>query len=267
MKLVEEKHHFLQLSSLLKNITTILGQKSKEFNSTEGLNLLISTPIELENNGISIFISFTSAANGINPNNFLKKQRNRTYLSADYILLFDRILQNAEVQNKELFLALIEDSLDKDLEERMPGSEISLYNKRFSQGQIENYKKFQMLIERYVKLSEDPNIYKIPWKEILSFYSEQIDFNYISPKLLQYILPSLDRETISNLLGEGIIKSWKKLPLPKEDKKELKKYDITFYVPIVKGEFIFKEENRKGRATFVYDLQNKKVLNIEYKIN
>jgi len=269
MKVVEEKHHLLQTSALMNNITQILKEKSKEFNSSESLEILITLPIELESEGLRLSFTFDSTAKGINPNNFLKKKNHKISLNPDYILLFDRILQTADVQNKELFLALIEDTLDKDLDERMPGSELSLYNKRFAQGKIENYKKFKMLIDQYIILTEDANIYKIPWKDILSFHSSKTDFNYISPKLLEYILPYLDKETLLSLTTKRkkLIKNWKALPIAKEYKKELKKYDIVFYAPIVKGKFQFQEEEKKGKAIFVYDIKNKKVLELEYRID
>ena len=266
---VQKKNSIIQISTLLHNITDILSQKSGEINSTEGLEMLILLPIELQTKSLSLHISFDSAAKGINPNNILFQEHNKSRLNPDYILLFDRILQSVQIQNKELFLALLEDTLDKDLEERIPGSEIALYNKRFVQGKIENFQKFQMLIDQYVKLTEDNAIYQIPWKEILSFYHKKIDFNYISPKLLRYMVPYMDEETIQNitLKKKMSFSAWKDIRIAQEYKKELQKFQIAFYVPVIRAKVTFKENTKKYNATFIYDIKQKKVLDIGYKVD
>ncbi len=269
VKEANKKHSIIQTSVFIQQIADILSKKSAEINSTEGLEMLILMPIELQSDELSMEISFDSAAKGLNPNNLLKKDRNKTRINADYVLLFDRILQSVNLQSKELFLALLEDTLDKDLEERIPGSEIALYNKRFAQGQIENFQKFCMLLDRYVELTEDPAIYEIPWREILGFYSKQIDFNYISPTLLRYILPYLDPETIKALTtGKKMgFAKWKDLQIAKEYRDELKKFNIAFYVPIVRANMVFQRNGRKSLGEFVYDIKQKKVVDIGYKIN
>ena len=268
VKETQKKHSLIQTSIFVDNITKILAKKSGDINSTDGLDLLISLPIELDTKEIKASIEFDSAAKGLNPNNFLIKKNNKTTINPDYVLLFDRILQSKNVQNKELFIAMIEDTLDNDLEERIPGSEITLYDKRFAQGSIENYKKFAMIIDHYVRLSEDPNIYKIPWKKILSFYSKSIDFNYIEPELLSYILPYLDSETIINLTTKkkNIFHNWKDLPLASEYKKILKKYHISFYAPVVEGKLTIEQAGEQSFARFIYDIKEKKVKDIAYKI-
>jgi len=267
-KETQKKHSLIQTSIFVDNITEILAKKSGDINSTDGLNLLISLPIELNTKEIKASIKFNSAAKGLNPNNFLTKENNKTTINPDYVLLFDRILQSKNVQNKELFIATIEDTLDNDLEERIPGSEIALYNKRFAQGMIENYKKFAMIVDHYVRLSEDPNIYKIAWKKILGFYSKTIDFNYIEPELLSYILPYVDGETIVNLTTKKkqIFYDWKELPLASEYKKILKKYHISFYAPIIEGNFTIEQAGEQSFARFIYDIKEKKVKDIAYKI-
>ncbi len=267
-KETHKKHSLIQASIFVDNIAEILAKKSGDINSTDGLDLLISLPIELDTKEIKASIEFDSAAKGLNPNNFLTKEDNKTAINPDYVLLFDRILQSKNVQNKELFIAMIEDTLDKDLEERIPGSEIALYDKRFAQGTIENYKKFAMIVDHYVRLSEDPNIYKIAWKKILSFYSKTIDFNYIEPELLGYILPYLDGETIANLTTKKkqTFSDWKDLPLASEYKKILKKYHISFYAPVVEGTLTIEQAGEKSFARFIYDIKEKKVKDIAYKI-
>jgi len=263
----KKKHMALQNFVFIQNAADILAKKKKMFSSASGLEMLFLLPIELKAKDLSLQLSFTSTATGLNPNNLIKKERKKLKLNPDYILLFDRILQTYDVQNKELFLALLEDTLDPDLEERIPGSEMALYNRRFAQGKIENYQKFRMLLDRYVLLTEDINIYTIPWKKLLSFYSTKIDFNYIEPDLLRYMLPYIDQQTIQRLTTakESVFTKWKELGLPKEDIDELKKFNIAFYVPVIRGELRFREGGEATKASFVYDIDKKKVVDIEYQ--
>ncbi|BCD68956.1 hypothetical protein [Nitratiruptor sp. YY09-18] len=263
-QVVEKKHNFLQTVSMVHDIKKIIEKNKKDINSTEGLDLLFSMPIDLKTDNLHVHVEFSSAATGINPNNFIKTVNKKERLNPNYILLFDRILQNANVLNKELFLAMIEDTLDKDLQERFPGSEIALYDKRFAQGSIENFAKFQKIVDHYIGLTEDGNINTIPWKKILGFYSKKIDFNYISPILLHYMLPFLDKEALQKLTTdkEEVFTDMKELRLAKEYKDELKKYDVAFYVPVINVNLTIKEGNSKSYAHFVYDLATAKVEDI-----
>lgn len=263
-KIVEKKHAFLQTTSMINDIKKILEQKKGDINSTDGLDLLFSMPIDLKAESMAVHVEFSSAATGINPNNFIKIVRHKPHLNPDYILLFDRILQDANVQSKELFLAMIEDTLDKDLEERFPGSEIALYDKRFAQGSIENFEKFQKIVKHYIALTQDGNINKIPWRKILGFYSKKIDFNYIDSLLLHYMLPSLSKEALQKLTidKEEIFADMKELHLPKEEKEELKKYNIAFYVPTIRIDLQIEQGAGRNLSHFVYDLERKKVEDI-----
>jgi len=267
-KEVDKKQTFIQTKIFIDNITRILQEKRGDINSTDGLNLLFSLPIDLQTSNISAHIEFESAAKGLNPNNFIKKEQKKIVIDPDYVLLFDRILQVANVADPDLFIAMIEDTLDKDLAERIPGSEIALYDKRFAQGSIENYNKFKVIVDRYVRITKDPNIYKIPWRDILSFYSKKIDFNHISPELLRYMLPSLDEESIKRVTKnkKEVFTNWKDVDLPNAYKKELQRFAIGFYVPIVQGRLSIKYGTSRGFATFIYDIQKQRILAVEYKI-
>ena len=262
---ITSRQSFLQSLVFASSIENILAKYAKDINGSDELSLLFDLPIDIKSQEVSAHIEFTPVATGLNPNNMIKKVGKKIIFDANYILLFDKILQDANVLNKELFLALLEDSLDNDYEERIPGSEIGLYNKRFAQGRIENFQKFSLLLDRYVLLTKDENIYKIPWKEILSFNSQEIDFNYISPKLLYYMLPFSDNETVAKLTTQknDILKGWSDLHLPQEIVKELKKYHISFFVPIV--EVQLSGSAIKGVTQIVYDIKKKKVVDIAFK--
>ena len=259
---IEKKHAFIQTIAFTQDTVSILNKKAKEINSSDALDLLVMTPIELKTDEMELAITFDSAAKGINPNNLIKIVNKKKRINADYVLLFDRILQNANVQNKELFLAMLEDSLDDDLNERLPGSEIALYDRRFAQGRIESLQKFMMIVDHYVKTTEDSAIYAIPWKRILSFYAKDIDFNYIDPYLLRQMLPFLDEEQMRKFHAGGFEK-FEDLHLPREDIDELKRYNVTFFVPVIEVNMTAKGQ---GRSSFIYNIEKRKVLDIGYRI-
>jgi len=264
LKIVEKKHIYIQNKVFIDNITSIINKNRKDINSTFGLETLFLLPIDIQKGGLTTHIEFTSAAKGINPNNILE-DTNSSLFNLDYILLFDRILESANVQNREFFIALLEDSLDKDLKERYPGSEIVLYDRRFRQGVIENFDKFKKIIDYYAFITEDGNIYHIKWRKILSFYSKDIDFNYLSPLLLKYMIPSLDKEMIEKVTTkkDNVFSNWKEVPLLESYKKELQKFNISFYVPIIKVKIILKKAELRSYVDFIYDIKKKRINSIE----
>lgn len=267
-KEVEDKHFLVQTDIFVNSVIDVLKSRESDINSSEGFELLLNLPIDLISEEVRAHIEFDSAAKGLNPNNFIKVVNKKEKINPDYVLLFDRILQSADVLNKELFIAMIEDTLDKDLEERIPGSEIALYDKRFLQGKIENFKKFEMIMEHYMKLTQDGSIKKIGWRDILGFYSKKIDVNYISPLLVRYIIPYADDELIKKVFVDRVVlyKSVDELNLPKEERDELKKFNISGFVPVVKADVNIEQGNTKSSATFVFNIKKKKVLDIEERL-
>jgi len=105
-------------------------------------------------------------------------------------------------------------------------------------------------------------------KEINKKTSLKIDFNYISPLLLKYMVPFFDDETIKRLTTgkKMVFGDWKDLTIAKEYKDELKKYNIAFYVPIIEGKLTIKQGDRESFARFIYDIQKKRIIDIAYKI-
>lgn len=263
---ITSRQSLLQSFVFAHSIENILARFAQDINGSDELSLLFDLPIDIKSQEVNAHIEFAPVATGLNPNNIVKKVVDKKIIfDANYILLLDKILQDANVLNKELFLAILEDSFDGDYEERIPGSEIGLYNKRFAQGRIESFQKFSLLVDRYVLLTKDENIYKIPWKEILSFNSQTIDFNYISPKLLYYMLPFSDNETVARLTTQksDVFQGWSDLHLSQEIVKELKKYHISFFVPIV--EVRLSGSAIEGVTQIVYDIKKKKVIDIAFK--
>jgi len=260
---VEKKKALIQKTLLAQNIVKMLNKSSVKIETPTDLQQFLALPYYLKTDEIEITITFDSAAKGLNPNLLMQKRGNRDSVNTELLFLFDKILLYYNVANKELFLAMIEDTLDSDLNERMPGSELSLYDRRFAQGRIENKKKFQMLIDAYVKLTEDGNIKKVPWEKLVSFYNHAIDINYISAELLAVMLSYADEASLKNFLGSrGVYSSIDNLPLPKEERLKLKKYGVTTFVPIVQGHLCMKRPKHDECVRFVYNLAEKKVLDI-----
>jgi len=274
-KRVAAKHALIQNNLLFSDITDILKEVSGDINDSIGLDIFLSIPLFFENrqNSLSVDITFESDASGININNLLKdvntsKKKHSDQpipLNPPYEEYFERILTVYNISDKILFLSMIADTLDSDLEERMPGSEIALENPFFRQGHIYNLRHFKKIMSAYKKQTLDFNVDTVPWKELIGFNADNIDFNQIGPEVLQYLAPEIDPESTPNYTSNktDLYESLDDIPLEEETKKRLKEMNMQFYSPYVFATMNIKDGDNKEQIVFVYNLGNKKVSNIE----
>ncbi len=275
-KRVSAKHSLVQNNILFADIADILKEASSDVNDSMGLDIFLSIPVFFENkkNDISIDVTFESDASTVNINNLLKKDVNKSKekytnqpvpLDALYEDYFERILTVYNLSDKILFLSMVADTLDIDLEERMPGSEIALENPFFRQGRIYDLRHFNKIISAYKRQTLDFNVDSIPWKELIGFNADSIDFNRIEPVVLQHLVPEIDPESAPNYTSEKVdlYESMDELPFEEETKKRLEEMGLRFYSPYVSAVMNIKEGDHKSRITFAYNLKNKKVSSIE----
>jgi len=276
-KRVSNKLFLVQSNVLFSDVVSILKDATADVNDSMGLDIFLSVPLFFENkqNDMTMNITFESAASTLNINHLLKKDDNQTKekknrfepvaLQRNYEEYFERILSIYNLSDKILFLSMIADTLDKDLQERSFGSEIALEDPFFTQGHIYDMSHFRQIIRAYKKQTLDFNIDTIPWDTLVGFHADFIDFNQISPQTLQHLAPDIDPESLGAYTTDkvDIYDNMEGLPFDSETKKRLQDMNVVFYDPLVAGEMnIYNGENRMQIA-FLYDLSSKKVSNIE----
>jgi len=134
---VSEKRFLIQSDVLLANMFGILREASTDVNDSEGLDALLAVPLSFETDAFdaSVAITFESAARVPDINLLVERNVSRRNGADAYapqplnpVLeeYLDRILTVYNVSDKILFLSMVADTIDADLEERVAGSEVAL---------------------------------------------------------------------------------------------------------------------------------------------
>ncbi len=255
----EEKDE-LQHIMLLKDISSLLPNFLKDINSSEDLSILYNTPLSLNaDNNITVDIHLSPAAfgfdvNSLSPVSSLAKKRVellRDILSSNDISLVD----------PDFFIAILQDSIDKDKIERMPGSEIVLYDHNFQNGRI-NKTSLLKIVDYYASQRGDPNVYKLLKTGILSTNVIEMDLNYVKKEIKDVIIPRClpDKDYISN--SSKVINNFKELDLTAKEKSCLNELDVSFFVPIVECQAIL---NAQKVGSIIYNIKDKKVLDFVFE--
>jgi hypothetical protein len=173
-----------QNNMLIIDIKSALDNIVNDVNSSN-LNMLFNTfPISNKDGSFRELIQIKPLLDKINLNEY-KNSKKKKYI--DFFL--DNVLNFYNVKEPLFFKALILDTLDNDVKERAANSEMKLKYPFFKNGRIYNFKHFQEILDYYVKMTDDKNIYNIPWKDLIFFSKEDtiIDCNLINEKVAKFL--------------------------------------------------------------------------------
>jgi len=275
-KRISNKQFLIQSNSLFSGFKEILKNASGDVNDSMTLDIFLSMPFvfDLKSRDISVDISFTSAAQSINPNLMLKSAENNATqnesdvpvpINESYEAYFDRILTVYNVSDKILLLSMIADTVDGDLKERITGSEIALEDPFFSQGHIYSIDHFYKILEAYKRQTLDYNVDQIPWEHLLSFTNETVDLNHIEQDTLSMLMPDMDAASLASLTTDrvDVYESFESMGMDSESAKTLQSLGVGFYSPEVKAWINIRNGEEHQGLTFLYNLQTKKARHIE----
>jgi hypothetical protein len=270
-KQTEAKAFLIQSNAIFPSIYTILRQNSADINDSDTLDLFLSVPLFFENkqNGIMMDISFASDASKVNINRLIPSGENTLQNPGEAAIPMDpavesylnRILTVYNVSDTILLISMIADSIDMDTNERSTGSEIALDDPDFMQGHLYNMHHFMQILSAYKRQTLDFNVDDIPWKNLIGFRNDKIDFNHIEPEALQFIDPAIDMATLAELTSERTetYSRVEDLPITPESKQRLKELGVDFYASNVIGTMNVLNKEHKATYTFTYDLTKQKV--------
>jgi len=245
-----------QNSIVLKEFENILKNNTKDINSSEDLDaLFITSPLFSSKNGDFVFsFSIQPLSDKINLN-LLKDEKKKEYIE-EYIF---RLCSDYEVKDIDFFIALLEDTIDMDNEERAANSEIVLENRNFKNGSIESFSHFYKILDYYFKYLHDSNIYKIDWKSFIYFDED-----------LKSII-DCDRLSLENAKYLGFLKgkdsfSCEELQKNKKYQKLFKVLNIKNFTPkesyLIEANFYYKKDNFEEDFKFRYNIFTKKITKI-----
>lgn len=246
-----------QLNKSFLDMLKILEANTKDIKDKESLSAIIGLPIMISDENIQTFVDISSAASVLNINSILTQQNTTNEVLYNFL---QNVLYEYRVTNGNLFLLILLDAVDKDRNQRAYMSEAALNNERFEDGGIYSREAFNFLLDYYVANGGDAAIYKIPWEEIIGFYGDSVDFNYIKEPLLNLM------EKVYNftyLPEQGFISSYGELRLSGEATEAFKALNIGFFTPSVICAINFSYLDEQKTFSFMYDIKTKKVSYIE----
>jgi len=258
LKRVEKERFLIQANRISHDVVTMLGQITKDLNGSDDLDMLIDLPVLLDDevSGMHVEITFESASSKLNINSLVDE--NGT-IQKEYYNLLENVLINNQVLDPSLFLSLVADTIDSDIEERIVDSEIATLDPFYSNGEIIDMKHFNKIIEQYILMRDDLAIKEIPWSKIISTVGAKIDVNHVTPELFGEIFPNFaPDEVLEYTIGrQDTYNSMEDLEVDDFTKEHLQKLGISFYEPLVKCSVLLKVNEQTGIISFYYDLSGK----------
>ena len=261
---VSQKQFVIQSDIFLRDIKNILKTNVGDVNDSTGLYYLLALPFGItdKENDINIDITFSSDSSKVNINKIA--DTNQT-LGKIYLDSLENAMIYYNVIDRAFLTALILDTIDKDKEERIFGSEIILEDRFFKNGPIEDMAHWKRIMDYYKKMREDPSVDKIPWEKIISFNNDKIDYNYASVDALWFMLKNKTRESLvpPKTQKKELYNSFEDLRFNAEDQEILKKFGVVFFSPNVVCKANMQIGNQTGDISFSYNLKTKEASNFE----
>ncbi len=252
-----------QFNRTFLDMTGIIKDATKTIKDEDMFSALLEMPIIIsdEKSGLDGILSLSSAAGKININHILDQDANTSSTNQVLYDVLYSLMMDHQVADGSLFLSLVLDLVDNDTSARVYGSEIAHeIGSSVWDGGITNKKAFEKILEYYVKITADSNIYNVPWDKIISFNGKKIDYNYLN----SHIKAVLERDyDISIPYDDSLVKKDSDLSLSKEQKDVLKALRVEYYVPRLACSFNFTYMNKNRSIDFIYDLERRRISNIE----
>lgn len=246
-----------QSNRLLLDSKKIVKEALKDINSTEALEFLFLKPFVIPNQDFTLSFSFFPLDNGLNINKLLANSKR----NEEFITIFENILISYNVLDAQFLTDLVLDTLDADETERSYGSEIILQNKFFTNGKIYSKEHFDQIINHYVQIKDDKNIYKIDWRKYIRFDEDNIDINFASIELLKILLsnPYLDAS-----FKKTYYENYDDLKIDEDKQALLKKLNVAFTTSKFLVQVVFDDYIKKVNFEFTYDKKTDAISGIKY---
>ena len=290
-----------QTATIIKDIESIVKVTADEIKSAEALDMILGVfpPISDKNNQFYVAIQLETLHSRININTILDKQDKedpyaQRKIKEHFALFFERIFVEYQVYNYQLFLDLLADTLDTDQVERTVNSEIILKDLTFVNGIIPSKEIFNKILYIYEDYTQDTNIWKVPWDKLFyfSYITDEtiLDCNHMSVELATlldlefremtegelYQLRNPDGDnsnTIFDQSGSSAMMTQIACDLLEEYEDDNNETIVNFNIKKfekkqtykLKGDIFYETSAVRDAFTFIYDLKNKRIEDLEVK--
>lgn len=262
---------FLQSSAILSvnDLETRLPSMLSNITSAEELDVSMRLPLVMESSkgDFSLHATITSPYSKLNINRLLNADGTE---NDPYIAVWMNIFKRYPIGEPEMLLKLVLDTIDTDSLERGTDTEISWSIADFKNGSIKDMRTFQQIIERYVFLSGDRTVLKIPWNDFIGFEGDKMDINAVNAATLTLLIPGIAPERARALTVYRTKAFAGKEEVVSAEPALGDVYDTFFFLYTggtsynLHCDTELAQKGRKERFRFEYDLQEKKIRHVEF---
>ncbi len=244
-----------QTNYLVRDVITILNKAVDDYIVDEPTLNLMLMPWDISEKGLSLIINLKSLSDKLDINYLLK--------DGNTSRVINYFLELNQVANSPFFYDLIHDTYDLNNEIRGGyDSEIILDDRYFENGKIYNYEQFEKILNRYSFLTNDVNIYKIPWRDIIFFGDGKTKKPLYANLLIDELKIAIDINFNDGEDYENTNKITEANSKELVDEFNLKVFTKgSSFLVLCKIEYIF--DSISGQITLIYDLGKKEVVSIE----
>jgi len=261
---LHEARFLLQSAAVVEDVIALMNEADKlgSVSDTDSLSIFLLTAgfIPLELKELLVKIEITSAMGHLNINS-LNSSKEIQQALIEYMARFN--VQDAYYMS-DLILDCsggYKDVYKTNIFDELP----ELYRER-----IVSKRHFEKIIDFYVLERHDNSVNSIPWDVLIRFDDNNataMDANYVTAELWQLFIPGLQEERAIELAsGEGSYYTITDLGLSEDELKEVAKYKLSFFQPVVKMDIEVIENNSSAHIVFDYDLSSKKGKHFEFGI-
>jgi len=248
---------FLYQSSMVFNDVVKMLKNSKDLNQIkdeDSLKLFLenSSSIPFKSHGLELDIEINSARGRVNANIFNNQNRLdrlKAYLSQKGIdIEYANMLSDLQSGIK------IDGSYNTDIFEIYP---------ELFRDYISSYEELRFLNQIYINRFHSNIIEKLDVENFFYISKDKdtaIDLNFASKDVFRFLTGCGEERAIE--LTQGDYKNMQDLKLTKERKKEIAKFKISFYEPILDVKISVRQGKNRVKMQFEYDITKKSINNI-----
>jgi len=267
---VKSENFLYQSNMIVEDILHILQtspdvQKIVDNNSSSDFYVFLSQAafIPFEVNGLEIVMKLSSARAKFNPNRLMESgniEKERVALLKQYM--------NENMINSD-YVDILLDNMGKVKVDNSYNSTIFDENPYLFRDYIASNKHLKKISDFYAQEFNDNNLKNINFENLFSFSSDAnstIDLNYATPEVWEMMLGCQKERAEELSAGGGGYEKEADLDLQPDEKKNLEKFQVSYYEPIVQVEIEIMQNSNDAKIRFEYDIKKKKGSDFAYEI-
>ena len=270
-KISSQKEKFLIQTNIIVDDVLMLFNNSRDISeiAQDGsgltLNMFLSSSsfIPLKSAGYDVIIKIKSARDRFNINNLKDNNGN---IKTEKFKRFKNFLISREIQDVLGYMIL--DSISKNKKDLQYVTDIFYQNPNLYRKYIASRQHFDKIL-RYYATSYNDNVFsKLNFDKLLIFKKTdtRIDLNYANETVWELLLGCTKERAVELASMGGSYQSLKDLNLSEDEKKNLEKFNTSFFEPILAVSLEISKDSFKAKIEFEYDLKTKRATNFVYKI-